>query len=120
MFDDKEDARGRRDKTVCRPGEFFVDQRAVSGDRYFGEYDKGQPSTVSEVDNREGNIKSEGTRNSRCGIGEPKARIDGLVGRGCDGKKENSTKSGKFLEEAGLWLFRSRIRGVRSGRRVGE
>ena len=67
MFDDKEDARGRRDKTVCRPGELFVDQRAVSGDRYFGEYDKGQPSAVSEVDNREGNIKSEGTRNSRCG-----------------------------------------------------
>lgn len=117
MFDDKEDARGRRDKTVCKPGEFFVDQRAVSGDRYFGEYDKGQPCAVSEVDKCESSIKSEGTRNSRYGIGEPKARIDGLVGRGCDGKKENQESSWK---RPGLWLFRSRIRGVRSGRRVGE
>ena len=95
MFDDKEDARGRRDKAVWKPGEFFVDQRAVSGDRYFGEYDKGQPCAVSEVDKCESSIKSEGTRNSRCGIGEPKARIDGLVGRGCDGKKENQESSWK-------------------------
>ena len=89
---------------------------------------------MSEVDKRDSGVKSGEIRNSRrgwanlklqCKLSESYELMDGFVGRGCGGKEEKSARLGRFLEEAGLSLFKSHIcgvrtgnEGVRSGRRV--
>ena len=50
----------------CRSGGFQGEKRS---------WVVGTSAKIIEVGNRDGGIKSKETRNSRCGIGEPKTRM---------------------------------------------